>query len=103
MGLLALMKLHLARGSSRFNREGAMVLLAEQDRSLWNQAVIAEGIALIEHAAALGRPGPYQLEAAIAACHARARTPEETDWARIVALYGELANLAPSGRRRSVG
>ena len=96
LGLLALMKLHLARGESRFNESGDMVLLADQDRARWNHALIAEAIALIERAAAFGRPGPYQLEAAIAACHAEAPNFEATDWHQVVVLYDMLLALAPS-------
>ncbi len=96
LGLLALMKLHLARGESRFSESGELVLLADQDRSRWDAALIAEAIALIEHAARLGRPGPYQLEAAIAACHAEARNFNATDWVQIVVLYDMLLALAPS-------
>ncbi|MBO0684418.1 MAG: RNA polymerase sigma factor [Candidatus Dormibacteraeota bacterium] len=96
IGLLALMKLHLARGPSRFDAGGQMVLLADQDRSRWDRALIAEGIDLIERAARVARPGPYQLEAAIAACHAEAPSAEETDWAQITVLYDMLLALAPS-------
>jgi RNA polymerase sigma-70 factor (ECF subfamily) len=96
LGLLALMKLHLARGAARFATDGSMVLLQDQDRSLWNQGLIAEAIALIERAALLGRPGPYQIEAAIAACHAEASTFQSTDWPQILALYDLLLELAPS-------
>jgi predicted RNA polymerase sigma factor len=96
LGLLALMKLHLARGASRFNSSGEMVLLADQDRSLWDRVQIAEAIALIEHAGHLGRPGPYQIEAAIAACHAEASSFQATDWTQIVVLYDMLTALAPS-------
>lgn len=96
LGLLALMKLHLARGESRFDQSGGMVLLADQDRARWNHARIAEAIALIERAARIGRPGPYQLEAAIAACHADAPNFEATDWHQIVVLYDMLLVIAPS-------
>jgi RNA polymerase sigma factor (sigma-70 family) len=96
LGLLALMKLHLARGASRFNLSGEMVLLADQDRSLWNRAQIGEAIVLIERAGHLGRPGPYQIEAAIAACHAEAPSFRATDWNQIVVLYEMLIVLAPS-------
>ena len=96
LGLLALMKLHLARGASRFNLSGEMVLLADQDRSLWNRAQIGEAIVLIERAGHLGRPGPYQIEAAIAACHAEAPSFQATDWKQIVVLYEMLIVLAPS-------
>jgi RNA polymerase sigma factor (sigma-70 family) len=96
LGLLALMKLHLARGASRFNLSGEMVLLADQDRNLWDRGQIAEAIVLIERAASLGRPGPYQIEAAIAACHAEAPSFKATDWHQIVVLYDILIALAPS-------
>jgi RNA polymerase sigma factor (sigma-70 family) len=96
LGLLALMKLHLARGESRFNASGEMVLLAHQDRARWDAALIAEAIALIERGARLGRPGPYQLEAAIAACHTEAPSFEATDWRQIVVLYDMLVAMAPS-------
>jgi len=96
LGLLALMKLHLARGVSRFNPSGEMVLLADQDRARWDRARIAEAIALIEHAGQMRRPGPYQIEAAIAACHAEAPSFEATDWHQIVVLYDMLIVLAPS-------
>jgi predicted RNA polymerase sigma factor len=96
LGLLALMKLHLARGTSRFDEAGDMVMLADQDRSRWNRVLITEGISLIERAARVGRPGPYQLEAAIAACHVEAPDFEATDWQQIVILYDMLLGLAPS-------
>jgi len=96
LGLLALMKLHLARGASRFNLSGEMVLLADQDRGLWDRAQITEAIVLIERAGHLGRPGPYQIEAAIAACHAEAPSFEATDWQQIVVLYDMLMAIAPS-------
>jgi RNA polymerase sigma-70 factor (ECF subfamily) len=96
LGLLALMKLHLARGASRFNLSGELVLLADQDRSLWDRAQITEAIVLIERAGHLGRPGPYQIEAAIAACHAEAPSFQATDWRQIVVLYDMLIAMAPS-------
>jgi RNA polymerase sigma factor (sigma-70 family) len=96
LGLLALMKLHLARGESRFDDQGDLVLLADQDRSRWNVAMIADAIALIERAAGFKKAGPYQLEAAIAACHAEAPSFAATDWPQIVALYDMLLILAPS-------
>ena len=96
LGLLALMKLHLARGESRFNESGDMVLLTNQNRARWNHALIAEAIGLIERAASFARPGPYQLEAAIAACHAEASNFEATDWHQVVILYDMLLVLAPS-------
>ena len=75
---------------------GALVLLRDQDRSHWDHAAIAEAGALLEQARRLGRPGPYWLQAAIAACHAEAPTFEDTDWAQILALYGALVRLNPS-------
>jgi RNA polymerase sigma-70 factor (ECF subfamily) len=94
IGLLALMKLHLARSRARFDGAGDMVLLPEQDRSLWDGAGIAEGIALLERAAALDAPGPYQLQAAIAAVHSESRSWNETDWRQIVALYDSLLRFS---------
>lgn len=96
LGLLALMKLHLARGQARFTPDGTLVLLADQDRSRWDRRQIADAVALIERAASRGRPGPYQLEAAIAACHAEAANFEATDWLQIVVLYDMLLVLTPS-------
>jgi RNA polymerase sigma-70 factor (ECF subfamily) len=96
MGLLALMKLHLARGQSRFDAAGQMVLLADQDRARWDRSLIGDAIGLIERAAGRARPGPYQLEAAIAACHAEAPSIDRTDWRQIVVLYDMLLTLAPS-------
>ena len=96
LGLLALMLLHDARRAARLDDAGEVVTLEEQDRSLWGRESIAEGVRLLDAAMRLGRPGPYRLQAAIAACHATAATAAETDWARIAALYGELAGLVPS-------
>jgi RNA polymerase sigma-70 factor (ECF subfamily) len=96
LGLLALVRLHQARAAARFGPDGALVLLRDQDRGRWDRQAIAEAVRLIERAAALGRPGPYQLQAAIVACHAEAPTWEDTDWAQIVVLYGMLLRLAPS-------
>lgn len=96
LGLLALMRLHLAREESRFDAAGQIVLLADQDRTRWDADQIADAIGLLRRAALLRRPGPYQLEAAIAACHAEAPSFEATDWAQIVALYDLLLGLAPS-------
>jgi RNA polymerase sigma-70 factor (ECF subfamily) len=96
MGLLALMKLHLARGPARFDAAGRMVLLADQERAQWDRSLIAEAIGLIERAARQARPGPYQVEAAIAACHAEAPSVDRTDWVQIVVLYDMLQVLAPS-------
>jgi RNA polymerase sigma factor (sigma-70 family) len=90
LGLVALMKLHVARSGARFDAAGRMVLLPDQDHSLWDSAAIAEGVALIEGAATMRTPGPYQVQAAIAAVHSEAKTWEETDWPQIVALYDVL-------------
>lgn len=96
MGLAALMLLQHARSPARFDRAGDIVLLEAQDRGLWNAKMIAEGLALIDKAMRHRRPGPYQLQAAIAALHARAARPEETDWAGIDLLYAGLERLQPS-------
>jgi RNA polymerase sigma-70 factor (ECF subfamily) len=96
LGLLALMHLHLARMASRFTGDGELVLLADQDRSRWDRTLIAQAISLIEQAAAQKRPGPYQLEAAIAACHAEATSLAATDWQQIVVLYDLLLRMRPS-------
>ena len=96
MGLLALMLLQHARSAARFDAAGEIVLLDDQDRSLWNGAMIAEGLALIDKAMRHRRPGPYQVQAAIAALHDRAARPEDTDWAEIDQLYATLERLPPS-------
>jgi RNA polymerase sigma-70 factor, ECF subfamily len=96
LGLLALMLLHDARRSARVDGTGDLVTLEEQDRSLWERDQIGEGRALIENALRLGRIGPYQLQAAIAAVHAEAADPAATDWAQIAALYDELARINPT-------
>jgi RNA polymerase sigma factor (sigma-70 family) len=96
LGLLALMELQTSRIATRADADGNLVLLADQDRSRWDRERIASGLDLLGRAAPIARAGPYQLQAAIAACHARARTAAETAWGRIAALYGELASLAPS-------
>ncbi len=96
LGLLALMLLHDARRATRVDADGVLVTLDRQDRSRWSRAEIAEGDAILERALRMRRPGPYQVQAAIAACHATATSPDETDWLQIAALYGELARLAPS-------
>lgn len=96
LGLLALMKLQLARSESRFSSSGEMILLAEQDRTRWDRAAIAQAVGIIERAAAYGRPGPYQLEAAIAACHAEATSWAATDWPQIVLLYDLLLGMRPT-------
>ncbi|HEV2779772.1 MAG TPA: sigma-70 family RNA polymerase sigma factor [Actinophytocola sp.] len=89
-GLLALMLLTDARRPARTGPDGALIPMAEQDRTLWNKAYIAEGVALLSEALPRGAPGPYQLQAAIAALHDEAPTPEDTDWPQIVALYEVL-------------
>lgn len=96
LGLLALMRLHLARTEARFTSSGELVLLVDQDRSRWDRSMIAQAVSLIEQAAAHGRPGPYQLEAAIAACHAEAESWAATDWQQIVVLYDLLLHMMPS-------
>jgi RNA polymerase sigma-70 factor (ECF subfamily) len=95
-GLLALMVLLHARAPGRQDAEGRPVLLAEQDRGRWHQGLIAEGVALLDVALAQRSPGPYQLQAAIAAVHAQAPSFEQTDWVQIALLYRELARRAPS-------
>ena len=96
MGLTALLLLQHARAAARFDADGAVVLLDDQDRSLWNKALIAEGLALIDKAMRHRRSGPYLVQAAIAALHARADKPEDTDWAQIDLLYGALETIQPS-------
>ncbi len=95
-GLVALMEIQASRSAARTGPGGEPVLLLEQDRSRWDQLLIHRGLAALERAEKLGAPGPYVLQAAIAACHARARTAQETDWGGIAALYEALAHLAPS-------
>ena len=96
MGLTALMLLQNARAKARFDANGAVVLLDQQDRGLWDQGQIAEGLALIDKAMRHRRPGPYLDQAAIAALHARAARAEDTDWIEIEALYATLEHLQPS-------
>jgi RNA polymerase sigma-70 factor (ECF subfamily) len=96
MGLTALTLLQHARAAARFDADGAIILLEDQDRTLWNRDMIGEGLALIDKAMRHRRPGPYQIQAAIAALHARAATPADTDWAQIEALYVGLERLTPS-------
>lgn len=96
MGLLALMLLHESRRQARTSADGDLVLLEQQDRSLWNRDQIREGLALVERALSLKRIGPYTLQAAIAAVHAEAPSAEETDWAQIGALYDLLLRAEPS-------
>ena len=96
LGLLALMLLQESRRAARTSPSGDLVLLGEQDRTLWNRAEIAEGSALVERALASRRIGPYALQAAIAAVHAEAASPEATDWSEIVGLYDVLLRIDPS-------
>lgn len=96
IGLLALMLLHESRRTARATADGDLILLDEQDRGLWNRALIAEGLALVERALASRRFGPYALQAAIAAVHAEAPTAADTDWSQIVGLYDVLLRIEPS-------
>jgi len=96
-GLVALMEIQASRQHARVDKDGAPILLLDQDRSRWDQLLIRRGLAALEKAESLSpRRGPYALQAAIAACHARARKAEDTDWPRIAALYGELMELNPT-------
>ena len=96
-GLLALMEIQASRAHARTTADGAPILLLEQDRSRWDPLLIGRGLAALARAEELGGAlGPYALQAAIAACHARARTADETDWTRIAALYALLARVLPS-------
>jgi RNA polymerase sigma-70 factor (ECF subfamily) len=96
MGLTALLLLQHARTPARFDADGAVVLLEDQDRTAWNKAMITEGLALIDKAMRHRRRGPYQVQAAIAALHARAARPDDTDWTQIDLLYAALEELTPS-------
>jgi RNA polymerase sigma-70 factor (ECF subfamily) len=95
-GLLALIRLHRARAATRFGADGGLVLLQDQDRSRWDREAIADAVRLLTRAARRQRPGPYQLQAAIVACHAEAERFGDTDWEQIVLLYDMLLHLAPS-------
>jgi predicted RNA polymerase sigma factor len=96
-GLIALMEIQASRAGARTSSSGQPILLLDQDRSRWDQLLIRRGLTALARAEALGGAlGPYALQAAVAACHARARSAGETDWVRIVALYDALAQLAPS-------
>ncbi len=96
-GLVALMEIQSSRSRARVDASGEPILLLDQNRAQWDQLLIRRGLAALDRANRLGRaPGPYTLQAEIAACHARARTPEETDWPRIVVFYERLADVAPS-------
>lgn len=96
VGLVALMQLHLARATVRFDRAGGLILLKDQDRSRWDQASIRKASTMVERASWLRRPGPYQLQAAIAACHAEAPSWEKTDWSQILLLYNSLLVFWPT-------
>ena len=96
LGLLALMLLHDSRRDARVNAVGELVPLEEQDRTTWHASQIAEGMQLVEKSLRMGRVGPYQLQAAIAAVHAQAKTPEQTDWDQIAALYAVLSRTSGS-------
>jgi RNA polymerase sigma-70 factor (ECF subfamily) len=96
VGLLALMLLHEARRPARASSEGELILLEEQDRSLWNREQIKEGVSLVERALSSRRIGPYSLQAAIAAVHTEARDATATDWGQIVGLYNVLLQADPS-------
>ena len=96
-GLVALMEIHASRTRARIGAGGEPILLLDQDRSRWDELLARRGLAALERAESLAQPlGPYTLQAAIAACHARARTADETDWKQIVALYDALAELTQS-------
>jgi predicted RNA polymerase sigma factor len=96
-GLVALMEIQASRSAARTRRSGEPVLLLDQDRSRWDRLLILRGLRALERAESLGAPlGPYTVQAAIAACHARATTAQDTDWVRIAALYEALAQLIPS-------
>ena len=95
-GLVALMEIQSSRFAARTTLEGEPILLLDQNRALWDQLLIRRGLAALDRAQQAGAAGSYALQAAIAACHARAHTPEETDWAQIAGLYAQLAVLAPS-------
>ena len=96
LGLMALMKLNLARSRARFDSDGEMVLLPEQDRSLWDRASIAEGVEVLDRAGAMKATGPYQLQAAIAALHSEAASWDATDWHQITVLYDGLMRISDS-------
>jgi RNA polymerase sigma-70 factor (ECF subfamily) len=96
LGLTALMVLHDSRRAARVSADGDLITLEEQNRALWNREQISEGLSLLDRAMRCRRPGPYQIQAAIAALHARAATPEATNWKQIVALYDRLAALTTS-------
>jgi len=101
-GLLALMLMHDARRDTRLSPDGALVTLDDQDRTRWDHAQIAEGVALLDAALLRNEPGPYQIQAAIAACHATARTAPDTDWPQIAALYAQLPQTPVVALNRAV-
>ena len=96
LGLHALIRLHQARSHARFDESGRMILLRDQHRSLWNRPAIDAASDLVVRASQMGRPGPYQIQAAIIACHAESRSWEETDWRQILLLYDALLQFAPT-------
>lgn len=96
LGLLALMLLHDSRQKARISADGNLILLEDQDRTLWDHAQIDSGIRILEKALQMRQPGPYQIQAAIAALHGEAKAPADTDWRQIAALYGELAKFQPT-------
>jgi RNA polymerase sigma-70 factor (ECF subfamily) len=101
-GLLALMLLHDARRDTRLSADGVLVTLDEQDRTRWDHGLVTEGVELLEATLVRGMPGPYQVQAAIAACHATARTAADTDWPQIAALYGQLRQTPVIALNRAV-
>ena len=101
-GLLALMLLHDSRRDTRLSADGVLVTLEDQDRTRWDNAVITEGVDLLDATLRRGSPGPYQVQAAIAACHASARTAADTDWPQIAALYGQLKQTPVVALNRAV-
>ncbi len=96
LGMLALVLLHDSRRDARQSPNGLPVLLEDQDRSTWDRNKIQQGVSLVERALRMGRPGRYQVQAAIAALHSQADSPESTDWPQIAALYGSLSQMQPS-------
>jgi len=96
LGLLALLLLHDSRRRTRVDKNGDLILLEDQDRSLWDQAEIQEGLTLVDRALHKHQPGPYQIQAAISALHAQAARAEDTDWKQIAVLYAELTQRSPS-------
>jgi len=96
LGLLALLLLHDSRRKTRVDANGELILLEDQDRSLWDQAAIQEGLGMLDRALHQHQPGPYQVQAAVSALHAQAKHAEDTDWHQIAKLYRELAHMSPS-------